>query len=115
MIDNPDQVDRLIPKLEEALPVCARLSSQLVALVREQAPGLEVPQRCAVTRIDYAGDQGGIMCRLELGGREELRVFFVSITHLTFDRRQPLAREIAAYQRHRTKRIRRAQGWLTAA
>jgi hypothetical protein len=25
-----------------------------------------------------------------------------------FDRRQPAAREIAAYQKHRTKRIRRA-------
>jgi hypothetical protein len=31
----------------------------------------------------------------------------VSITHLTFDRRLPVAREIAAYQKHRIKRIRR--------
>ena len=31
-----------------------------------------------------------------------------SITHLTFDRRLPLAREIAAYQKHRVKRIRRS-------
>ena len=32
----------------------------------------------------------------------------MSITHLTFDRRLPLAREIAAYQKHRVKRIRRS-------
>jgi hypothetical protein len=32
----------------------------------------------------------------------------VSITHLTFDRRLPLAREIATYQKHRSKRLRRA-------
>ena len=31
----------------------------------------------------------------------------VSITYLTFDRRLPLAREIAAYQKHRVKRLRR--------
>ena len=35
-------------------------------------------------------------------------MFFVSITHLTFDRRLPLAREIAAYQKHRVKRMRRS-------
>ena len=35
-------------------------------------------------------------------------MFFVSITHLTFDRRLPLAREIAAYQKHRIKRLRRS-------
>jgi len=34
-------------------------------------------------------------------------VFLVSITHLAFDRRLPVAREIAAYQKHRIKRIRR--------
>ena len=38
-------------------------------------------------------------------GRE---VLLVSITHLTFDRRLPLAREIAAYQKHRVKRLRRS-------
>jgi hypothetical protein len=31
----------------------------------------------------------------------------VSITHLALDRKLPVAREIAAYQRHRIKRIRR--------
>jgi hypothetical protein len=31
----------------------------------------------------------------------------VSITQLAFDRRLPVAREIAAYQKHRIKRIRR--------
>ena len=31
----------------------------------------------------------------------------MSITHLLFDRRLPLAREIASYQKHRVKRLRR--------
>ena len=54
------------------------------------------------------GDEGGIVCRLDFGQDDGEKVFFVSITHLTFDRRLPLAREIAAYQKHRVKRIRRS-------
>jgi hypothetical protein len=34
----------------------------------------------------------------------------VSITHLTFNRNIPLAREIEAYQRHRNKKLKRQQG-----
>ena len=59
-------------------------------------------------RVEYAGDEGGIVCQLDFGGEDGREVFFTSITHLSFDRRLPLAREIAAYQKHRMKRIRRA-------
>ncbi len=47
------------------------------------------------------GDEGGIVCQLDFGHEAGEKAFFVSITHLTFDRRLPLAREIAAYQKHR--------------
>jgi hypothetical protein len=42
-------------------------------------------------------------------------VLIVSLTHLLFDRRGSLAREIAKYQEHRVKRLRRLNGpggWL---
>src|ERR1700730_14870729 len=39
-------------------------------------------------------------------GRQR-EVFLVSITHLAFDRRLPVARKIAAYQKHRIKHLRR--------
>lgn len=107
MIDNPSQVERLIPKLDESLPVFAGLSAELAAVVRKEAPGIELPQRCRVTSIDYAGDAGGIMCWLDLRHGDASKGFVVSITHLTFDRSQPLGREIAAYQKHRLKRVRR--------
>ena len=64
MIDDRNQVERLVPKLREALPLIATLSPPLAALVREESPGIDVPKRCAVTRVDYAGDEGGIMCGL---------------------------------------------------
>ena len=47
------------------------------------------------------------MCQVIFDEDEAEQVFLVSITHLAFDRRLPVAREIAAYQKHRIKRIRR--------
>jgi hypothetical protein len=106
MIDNPEKAERLVTKLRESLPLAALLTPQLSALVRTEKPSMSVPSVCPITRVDYAGDEGGIMCRLEIGSGDGSAVFYVSITHLAFDRRLPLAREIAAYQKHRVKRIR---------
>lgn len=107
MIDNPDQVIRVIARMREALPLSAMASPELLGIVRKQWPGKDVPHQCHVTRVDYAGDEGGIMCGLDLGSEGDPRAFFVSITHLIFTRATPLAREIAAYQKHRMKRLRR--------
>jgi hypothetical protein len=64
----------------------------LAASIREQSGGIEV---C------------GILCRLAFDADIGPRAFIVSITHLLFDRRSSLAREIARYQKHRVKRLRR--------
>jgi hypothetical protein len=106
MIDNHERTEWLVVKLRESLPLPAKLTPQLAALVRKEKPDISVPQTCPITRVDYAGDEGGIMCRIEIGSEDEPAVFYVSITHLAFDRRLPLAREITTYQKHRTKRIR---------
>jgi hypothetical protein len=106
VIDNPLQTELLIAKLKAAVPLSATVSPPLLALLQEQSPDLALPPRCQITRIHYAGDDGGILCKLDFGHEDDREVLLVSITHLTFDRRLPLAREIAAYQRHRVKRIR---------
>ena len=46
------------------------------------------------------------MCRLDLAPEIETAAF-ASITHLRFDARLPVARDIAAYQKHCVKRLRR--------
>jgi hypothetical protein len=102
MIDSPGQAMRLLSRLDAALPMFAGLSPELAALVKERSPELEVPDQARITRVDYAGNEGGIMCSLDLGGEAR---FVVSITHLKFDPRHVLAREIAAYKKHRIKRI----------
>src|SRR4051794_28839014 len=107
MIDNPLQTELLIAKLKGALPLPAIATPPIMAQFQEQAPGLELSSRCRVTAIHYAGDEGGIVCKLDFGREDTGSTSFVSITHLTFDRRLPLARVVAAYQKHRIKRLRR--------
>jgi hypothetical protein len=107
MIDNATQVNRLLSNLRLSLPMAARLTPELAGTLGDQLGGLDVSATCELTRVDYAGDEGGIICKLELGCETGGRVFFASITHLRFDGRSPLAREIAAYQKHRIKHLRR--------
>ena len=106
MIDNPAQVERLIAKLQHALPLPARPTPELLAALVAKNTASKTSATCSITSISYAGDEGGIVCRLDLGG-EAKNVTFVSITHLRFDARLPLAREITAYQKHRVKRLQR--------
>jgi len=72
----------------------------------ESGRGL-LPQ--ATGHLAQAGDMGGIICGLDIGGPDSEAAHLVSITHLTFHRRVPLSREIEAYQRHRIKKLRQQQ------
>jgi hypothetical protein len=106
MIDHPEITERLIAKLQQALPISALLPPNLRETLRGPKFGPVIPTRAAVTSISYLGDGGGILCKLDLGPDVQ-NVAYASITHLRFDARLPLAREIAAYQRRRVKHLRR--------
>jgi hypothetical protein len=111
MIDNPKQVADLLSKLEAALPLPVIVTPRLAATLRQQSPEASIPKECQVTWVSNAGDAGGIMCKLSVKGEADNKLGVVtSITHLDFDRRLPLAREIAAYQKHRVKKLRRQAG-----
>ena len=115
MIDDPDRVDRLLDRMRAALPLPARMTPRLLATVRDQDPATPLAAACSVTQVDYAGDDGGIVCHLERGGGDEKgKLIVTSITHLEFDPRLPCARGIAAYQKHRIKRLRRIHQSSTA-
>ena len=107
MIDRPDQVERLMEHLGAALPIPARPTPELQATLQKQN-GITLPGECQVTWVSYAGDEGGIVCRLETtSGTAEAVI--TSITHLRFDPRLPVARDIVTYQKHRVKHLRRQQ------
>ncbi len=108
MIDHPDLTADLLAKLRAALPVPATITPQLAATLRKQSPQAVIPSACRVVWVSHAGDEGGIVCRFSTadGGQDDA-IFIASITHLAFDSRHPLARDIALYQKRRTKKLRR--------
>ena len=107
MIDNPAQVERLLAKLQAALPVPARLTPEAAAAIQAQnAAAGKIPPVGSITWVSYAGDEGGIMCGLDFGQETEPAVV-TSITHLRFDPRLPMARDISAYQKRRVRRLQR--------
>jgi hypothetical protein len=107
MIDDPLKTRRLLAELGACLPMEARTTPRLAEALSKQSPGLVVPARCTVVSVHYSGEAGGIVCGLDLGGPGSSQPY-VSITHLDFDRRAPRFREIAAYQRHRIKKLTQA-------
>src|SRR4051794_8378965 len=98
MIDDPQQMEQLLKRLESSLPLPAIVTPELAAVIRERSSGTDLPRRCIITKTFYGGDKGGILCGLDLGKEEHAKeVFVVSLTHLDFDPGSPLAGEIAAY------------------
>lgn len=107
MIDDPAKTDRLVAEMEVSLPLQTRLSPNVQSTLAKQSPDSPIPDRCMVTKIFYMGEEGGIVCGLNIGGPDTKTPFFVSITHLIFDRRCSIFRQIDAYQRHRVKKLKR--------
>ena len=110
MIDDPNKTDLLMAMLKESLPIQTNISPYLASVLAKQSPDILIPGQCNVIDVLYSGDMGGIICCLDIGGPDTKNAHLVSITHLTFNRCVPLAREIEAYQRHRNKKLRKQQG-----
>ena len=107
MIDNIERTEALMEMMRAVLPLSAELSTRMLDASREESTEPELPRRCAVTAVNYAGDEGGIVCTPDFVPGEMSKVRITSITHLDFDRGSPLSREIWAYRKHRIKRLRK--------
>ena len=107
-----NKTEALMEKMRLVLPISAEISARTLEALREEATEPGLPRHCEVTAINYAGDEGGIMCTLDFSTDEASKVRITSITHLIFDRKNPLSREIRAYQKHRIKRLRKLSGSL---
>src|SRR5271157_4353034 len=73
MIDDPRKTEQLLSSLEAALLLESRVGPQLAAILKDKIPNLKPLQRCQISRVFYTGDEGGIVCSLELpeaGGDE---------------------------------------------
>jgi hypothetical protein len=84
----------------------ALVTPEAAAALQSENPTCKIPVNRFIARVSYVGDEGGIVCRLDLACETE-KMAYVSITHLRFDPRLPLVRQIAAYQKHPVKRLHR--------
>lgn len=111
MIDNPKMTADLLAKMEAALPLPALITPLLAGVLRKQAPSAPIPKNCEVVAVYNTGDEGGIICKLQVqGSAKDAQALFTSITHLDFDHRLPLAREISSYKKRRIKKLSRQVG-----
>ncbi len=108
MIDDIEKSMALVERMQAAFPMQAFTTKRVRGTLRQDLKR-DFPQECNVTEIRYMGDEGGIMCYLDFGLFNTPNVYIVSITHLNFNRKNPLSREIKAYCKHRIKRLRKLQ------
>ena len=105
MIDNIEKTNRLLTALERALPFEADMTPELAKALREQHDLVPGGLRCTVSKISYAGDEGGILCHIESLGAQN--VVIISLTHLRMLRSMPFAAAVVGYQRHRVKKLKK--------
>lgn len=105
MLDDPAKTQRLLEILRAHLPFEVRLTATLVRELRSRSLTVAMGDRHLVRDISYAGDDGGIVCHLDSGGRGE--VLIVSLTHLFVPALVPVSAEVAAYQKHRIKKLKK--------
>lgn len=103
-IDNYEEGEALTKKIKANLPMKVLPTKQLVQSLRQQGKFMKVNQPYEIDSVFYSGDMGGITCTLK-GDAEDKEVYAVSITHLKIDPDHPLAPEIEAYQRRRTRML----------
>jgi len=108
VIDDVEKSAALVEGIRAALPLPAFTTLDLRNTLQQHSKR-NFPHECSVTEVRYMGDDGGIACHLDFGFSDTKEVHIVSITHLRFDRRHPLAREIEAYCKHRIKRLKKLQ------
>ena len=109
MIDDYAKAMELVRKMEAHLPIPARPTGACIRALREQGVKVARHQELQIKQVLYLGDEAGISCDVTLS-RDAEEALVVSLTHLRVRRRHPLAQEIHAYQRERTRRLAQSGG-----
>jgi hypothetical protein len=105
MLDKPEKTRQLVATLNEALPFEVELMPHVVTHLRSQKIANAVELRQIVSKVSYAGDEGGIVCHLL--PKETENVIILSLTQVRVDRSLPFAPEVFDYQKHRVKKLKK--------
>jgi hypothetical protein len=102
-IDDPDQVETLIGKMESHLPISAEIQRGVANNLRSQGVFIAPHRNVQIHGVFYAGDEGGILC--DISPKDSQEPVVISLTHLKIPYRHPLEKEIRTYQRIRTRKL----------
>jgi hypothetical protein len=95
--------EQLLGRLRGVLPLPAHGKPALLRFLRRHARIERSSPQLTVTNIFDAGECGRPMCQFVVNGAtEHAHIFVVPLAHLSFDRRHPLYRDIAAYSERRS-------------
>ncbi len=98
------RAEQLVHKLRKVLPLAAHGLPPLTATLRRSMACPNLMSRLMVTDVFYAGEANGPMCRVDVQGAIDMPVVVVApVTQLVFNRRHPIARDIAAYRKYRAE------------
>jgi hypothetical protein len=91
------KVTGMIDRIQRFLPLTAHARPPLSATIRKLGANSQPVRSFIVTGVFYAGDEHGLMCRIELNDESYRAPLLVApLSHVSFDRRHPICREIDA-------------------
>ena len=102
-IDDPEQVEMLLAKMEANLPIPAEVQRATATYLRSQGSFIPPHRQVQISTVFYNGDEGGIMCGISPQDSKEAVV--ISLTQLKIPYHHPLEKEIRAYQKARRRKI----------
>ncbi|MCB1543771.1 MAG: hypothetical protein KDJ30_05670 [Rhodoblastus sp.] len=105
MLDHPEKTTRLLSALKAAMPFEIELTPPALDLLRAQTAMADIKPKQVVSNVSYAGDEGGIVCYLYPD--ESANAVVISLTHLRLRPSSSVAAGVLAYQKHRTKKLKK--------
>lgn len=94
--------DNLVMRLQRQLPLFAHGRPPLLAFLKPLIGNARITPRLKVTAVFCSDRAHSIICNFVLDDElEQRRVFVAPLEQLAFDRRYPIAREIAMRNRRR--------------
>ena len=100
-MDIKEQYEALTQKLQQALPLKAYPTRELVRSLRDKGNLITLKSELTITTVHNSGDISGIMCVIDQKTKD---VIACGLTHLIFMANCPLYKEIVDYQKKRIKR-----------
>lgn len=99
MIDNHQKAMALVLEMQKEVPFDVYPTKQLASMLTH----INVNTKIKVDDVNYAGDEGGIVCSSSIGTTDE--VFVISLTHLVIDVKNPFYKTAKTYQENRIKKL----------